>query len=368
MHTFYHGGGNRVDAYGGSNHRHRNFISRRHDGYGNFTPKRHKGVGNFSSYDKSYGHTYYDDYGGYVRVNAKYVEHSPYGCYKGSHDSYNFGGHSYGRGVYHERLIDENVYRRENQNEHVVHTKCKENSLMKAKGCEDTPLSKPAQGVEKVEPLTPSIVEGAPKVKELPYSILDIEESLETHVKKEISNEDSCNMNEKSIENEECIETKEKDRCKKDECEKEKEIDFEKSERTKENRCFILNKRVLKKSKKKKGTKWNSLALIFLSDFSSTSWTSMLGRNHTMKNQEQGEVVGKELIQNLENSSMSPFLNPSVLSHELSYEELKLVFASYISHVSIARNACSISFGRGLFLVVPYVSKCLSSHTSLEDR
>ncbi|KAI5681239.1 hypothetical protein M9H77_02466 [Catharanthus roseus] len=36
------------------------------------------GVGIFSSYDKSYGHTSYDDYRGYERVNAKYVEHSPY--------------------------------------------------------------------------------------------------------------------------------------------------------------------------------------------------------------------------------------------------------------------------------------------------
>ncbi|KAI5669181.1 hypothetical protein M9H77_19034 [Catharanthus roseus] len=88
--NFYHGGGSGVNAYGRSNHRYGNFISRGHDGYRNFTLKRHNGVGNFSSNAKSYRHISYDDYGGYERVNAKYVEHSPYGCYKRSHDCYDF--------------------------------------------------------------------------------------------------------------------------------------------------------------------------------------------------------------------------------------------------------------------------------------
>ncbi|KAI5653088.1 hypothetical protein M9H77_30275 [Catharanthus roseus] len=84
----------------------------------------------------------------------------------------------------------------------------KEKSLMKVKGCEDTQLSKPSQGVAKVEPLTPSSFEEVPKVKSF-HMILEIEEGLETHVENEISNEDSCvNMNEKSIEKEEYIETK----------------------------------------------------------------------------------------------------------------------------------------------------------------
>ncbi|KAI5663879.1 hypothetical protein M9H77_23202 [Catharanthus roseus] len=64
MHNCYYGGGNGVNAYGGRNHGHGNFISRGHDDYRNFTPKRHNGVGNFSSYAKSHGHTSYDDYGG----------------------------------------------------------------------------------------------------------------------------------------------------------------------------------------------------------------------------------------------------------------------------------------------------------------
>ncbi|KAI5649516.1 hypothetical protein M9H77_35521 [Catharanthus roseus] len=82
MYNCYHGSGNGVNAYDGSNHGHGNFIFRGHHGYGNFTPKRHNNIGNFSSYAKSYEHTPYDDYVGYERVNIKYVEHSPYGVTK----------------------------------------------------------------------------------------------------------------------------------------------------------------------------------------------------------------------------------------------------------------------------------------------
>ncbi|KAI5653057.1 hypothetical protein M9H77_30244 [Catharanthus roseus] len=62
MHGFHHAGGNGLNAYGGNKH-----------GNGNFIPRRHVGVGNFSSYTKSYGHTFYDDYGGYDRVNTTYI-------------------------------------------------------------------------------------------------------------------------------------------------------------------------------------------------------------------------------------------------------------------------------------------------------
>ncbi|KAI5681236.1 hypothetical protein M9H77_02463 [Catharanthus roseus] len=68
MYNFYHGGGNRINAY------------------------RHVGVGNFSAYAKSFGHTSYDDYGGHDRDTAKYdfYEHSPYDCYVGYHHCYDF--------------------------------------------------------------------------------------------------------------------------------------------------------------------------------------------------------------------------------------------------------------------------------------
>ncbi|KAI5677867.1 hypothetical protein M9H77_08817 [Catharanthus roseus] len=82
-------------------------------------------------------------------------------------------------------------------------------------------------------------------------------------------------MNEKSIEKKECNEFKEKERveekerlieelcffdsmstlfeeCKKDDCEKEKEIDFEKSERRKENECFIERQESIKEEKNEK--------------------------------------------------------------------------------------------------------------------
>ncbi|KAI5676018.1 hypothetical protein M9H77_06968 [Catharanthus roseus] len=47
--------------------------------------------------------------------------------------------------------------------------------------------------------------------------------------------------------------------------------------------------------------------------------------------------------------------------------KLELFLQSYLSQVSIYGDLCAISFGGGLFLVVPYVSKCLSSHAFLED-
>ncbi|KAI5672532.1 hypothetical protein M9H77_12896 [Catharanthus roseus] len=78
MYSCYHGCGNGVNAYDGSNNRRGNFISNGHDGYGNFNPKRHNGVSNFSFYAKSYMHTSYADYGGHERVNINCVEHSPY--------------------------------------------------------------------------------------------------------------------------------------------------------------------------------------------------------------------------------------------------------------------------------------------------
>ncbi|KAI5681785.1 hypothetical protein M9H77_03013 [Catharanthus roseus] len=161
----------------------------------------------------------------------------------------------------------------------------------------------PSLGVEKVEPLTPSMVDELPRIKELPRAKMK---------------RDFCDyMNEKSIEKEECIETEEK------------------IEISLEHPC---------------------------------TWTSMLGKNHTMEfEKEQGEFVGKELSLCHEDSLISPFLNPSFLSHKVYYVKLRLFLASYISHLSIIGDACSISFAGGLFLVVPYASTCLSSHAFLEE-
>ncbi|KAI5653698.1 hypothetical protein M9H77_30885 [Catharanthus roseus] len=48
-------------------------------------------------------------------------------------------------------------------------------------------------------------------------------------------------------------------------------------------------------------------------------------------------------------------------------EELPLFLEFYLSHVSIIGAFCVISFSGGLFLVVSYVSKCLSSYAFLEN-
>ncbi|KAI5653105.1 hypothetical protein M9H77_30292 [Catharanthus roseus] len=93
--------------------------------------------------------------------------------------------------------------------------------------------------------------------------------------------------------------------------------------------CYLCLKHFLME------TKLNSFALIFYRIFLEHpgTWTSMLGKNHTMQFEEQEEIVGKELSLCHEDSLISPFLNPYLLSHEVSYVELKLFLASSISHI-----------------------------------
>ncbi|KAI5682515.1 hypothetical protein M9H77_03743 [Catharanthus roseus] len=68
------------------------------------------------------------------------------------------------------------------------------------------------------------------------------------------------------------------------------------------------------------------------------------------------------------NSSKSPFLNPSLLAHEVSYVELKFFLASYICNVSIIEDAYAISSSGGLVLVVPSISKYVSSHDPFKSQ
>ncbi|KAI5676543.1 hypothetical protein M9H77_07493 [Catharanthus roseus] len=62
-------------------------------------------------------------------------------------------------------------------------------------------------------------------------------------------------------------------------------------------------------------------------------------------------------------------VNPRYDNYKYSPYECheKIVFRVLSLHVSIYGDFCAISFGGDVFLVVPYVSKCLSSHVSLED-
>ncbi|KAI5669180.1 hypothetical protein M9H77_19033 [Catharanthus roseus] len=115
------------------------------------------------------------------------------------------------------------------------------------------------------------MVEESPKIKELPQT--KIEESLETHVVEETSNVEPCYvMNEKNIEKEEYTEIKEKERVE----EKERLIG--------ELYFFDSMSTLFEESKKDKYKKETEI------DFEKRypcSLTSMLGRNQTMKFEEQ---------------------------------------------------------------------------------
>ncbi|KAI5671827.1 hypothetical protein M9H77_12191 [Catharanthus roseus] len=64
----------------------------------------------------------------------------------------------------------------------------------------------------------------------------------------------------------------------------------------------------------------------------------MLGNNHTMELEVQGEIIGKELIQSHENSLMSPFLNRIFEGNCLKRGKSKILefrnFVSTIPHLS----------------------------------
>ncbi|KAI5656725.1 hypothetical protein M9H77_25518 [Catharanthus roseus] len=83
------------------------------------------------------------------------------------------------------------------------------------------------------------------------------------------------------------------------------------------------------------------------------------------RNRRQRRNMEKELGAILEELSISLSLNPSLMCYEVS-RGIIIVFR--VLSVSIYGDLCTISFGGGLFLVVPYVSKYLSSHVSLEEQ
>ncbi|KAI5652269.1 hypothetical protein M9H77_29456 [Catharanthus roseus] len=53
--------------------------------------------------------------------------------------------------------------------------------------------------------------------------------------------------------------------------------------------------------------------------------------------------------------------------YHVSLEELKSLLVSYTCHVSLFGDMCIIAFDGNLFLLMPSMSKCLSSHVSLEN-
>ncbi|KAI5673135.1 hypothetical protein M9H77_13499 [Catharanthus roseus] len=84
--------------------------------------------------------------------------------------------------------------------------------------------------------------------------------------------------------------------------------------------------------------------------------------------EDKGRSMEKELGTNLEDLPISPALNSSLMWHEVSFVELELFLESYLSLVSIIGDSCAISFGDGLFLVVPSTSKFVSSYNSLKNK
>ncbi|KAI5649746.1 hypothetical protein M9H77_35751 [Catharanthus roseus] len=76
--------------------------------------------------------------------------------------------------------------------------------------------------------------------------------------------------------------------------------------------------------------------------------------------EDKGRSMEKELGTILDDLSISLYLNPFIICHEVSFVELKLFLGSCLSHVSILGDICAISFGGGLFLLMSSMSKCLS--------
>ncbi|KAI5666887.1 hypothetical protein M9H77_16740 [Catharanthus roseus] len=116
------------------------------------------------------------------------------------------------------------------------------------------------------------------------------------------------------------------------------------------------NKRSLDYNNYKKISFFTAISYLFFDHFLKTKLHSLIL-----------DRISLELILFNKNSSIISFLKPSLLSHEVSYVDLKLFLESYISHVSIIGDVCTIYFGSGLFLVVPCTSECLPSHASFED-
>ncbi|KAI5653953.1 hypothetical protein M9H77_31140 [Catharanthus roseus] len=92
-----------------------------------------------------------------------------------------------------------------------------------------------SQGIEKEESIKPSLLEKSSMVNELQQARIELDESVEMHVKGEMSKEDfGDSRSDLSFEEEEIIEFERKDRCEKDESSKEEENDVEENKRTKE--------------------------------------------------------------------------------------------------------------------------------------
>ncbi|KAI5681063.1 hypothetical protein M9H77_02290 [Catharanthus roseus] len=179
---------------------------------------------------------------------------------------------------------------------------------------------KQRQGQANFNFMEPSIVKEAPKVKEFPHATIEAKEIVEIHVEKETSKEEPC-----------CIMSG-------------KRIKIKEKERVEEKR--EISRKII-----------NDECRFNIANYASCG----------IGVEDKGRSKEKELGTILEELPISLSLNLSLMCYEVSFVKLKLFLDSYLSHVSIIGDLCTISFGGCLFLVVPYVSKCLYSHAVLED-
>ncbi|KAI5658033.1 hypothetical protein M9H77_26826 [Catharanthus roseus] len=206
----------------------------------------------------------------------------------------------------------------------------------KAKRYGEKQLSVSSQGVAKVETLKPSMIEEFSKVNELPQAQEVVEEEKERVEEKERLVERLCIFDSVSII------SKESEHI---ECSKEKESEFEKSVRVKQNECFIEKQESEKEEQREK---------------------EIVVLEKGIK--DKGCNMGKKLGSILEELPISLSLNPPLMCYEVSLVGLKFFLESYLSHMSIYEDFCSICFGGGLFLVVSYTSKYVSYYDPLKNQ
>ncbi|KAI5668773.1 hypothetical protein M9H77_18626 [Catharanthus roseus] len=183
MYNFYHSGGNRSNTYCGNNH-----------GSGNFTLKRHIGGCNFSRHARSY-------------------EHNSYDCYEGSR----LGARNYYNNRSYERVprnevinegnyvnIDGRLHKREGMLKDtmiVMNIMSIAMVVRTLRSKKEGQLHIPSLEIVKLKSMEPSMVDELPRAKEHSQAKVNIEESVETNVEEEISDEDICHIiNEKNIE------------------------------------------------------------------------------------------------------------------------------------------------------------------------
>ncbi|KAI5664138.1 hypothetical protein M9H77_23461 [Catharanthus roseus] len=195
----------------------------------------------------------------------------------------------------------------------------------------------------------------ASKVKELPNATIEAKEVIEIHVEKETSKEEPCCIiSGKNIEIKEKERVEEKERlversCNFNsisiiskesehfECSKEKESEIEKSERVKENECFIKKQESEKKSKEKKEivVLEKSDEVNFYANETNSSFASECLCVHNFEDSRKnggGKLAYKSI------KTINFFPSNSYLSFEIYFKEIKLFSLKLLDGVDDERS------------------------------